>query len=408
MTYPTLDDIPDLTAQQMAGAAQLALVSRPDPVTGTDFAAEYSGVDLNTAFNTLFRFTAREGAIYDFLSTSFVDPIRLTVYDRFGNAVAVNDEADDPAGVVRQGTTYSADQISDWQAPYAGEFYVDASWHQGSFLKTYSLEIFEDVDTAIAPGIVRVITSNGFVGEVGGAGTIFGTNGFQHIKLAQGDLAFDPSFSRGGDVIEFSGAASEYTIVRSGSSAVLKGDSSTYTIPVGLAGTALKFADGVRTLVYDEDDKMMKIGNQLFDTAAFAINSNSEGNVLPGGANPAATARVFMEEDARVSLGGDFLVIGTTGEERVTYLSGDLVLDPSFNRGGDTLVLGEAAGEFQVRRVGSSVLLTGDDGTVTIPVGTAGMTLDFGGDERVLLFDQASQTVRLDGQIIDANGVVLG
>jgi hypothetical protein len=33
-------------------------------------------------------------------------------------------------------------------APYSGTYYVDASWNQGSFYKYYSLNIYEDKDTA--------------------------------------------------------------------------------------------------------------------------------------------------------------------------------------------------------------------------------------------------------------------
>lgn len=406
MDYATRDDLPDLTASEMANAGVLILVPHPDPVTGYDAAADTSGVDFNTSFPSLFKFSGKEGATYDFTSMSFVDPDLLTIYDEFGNAIIANEEADDPAGIVRQDGTYMADVISNWQAPYTGDYYVQASWHQGSFLKIYSLDIFEDSDTAVPPGKIRVMTSDGFAGEVGGIGMIFGTNGFQHITLGSGELAFDPSFNRGGDIIELAGDASDYTIAQSGASAVLTGNSSAYTIPVGATGTFILFDDGPRRLWFDLEDDSMKIGNQSFDENTITIIADASDGPLPTGANPSAIGRIFMEEEAAATLGGNFQVFGSASEEHVVYSHGDLALDPSFNKGGDLLSMPDQAQAYSARTSGSSLVLSGADGDVTSPFGSAGMTIDFDGDERLLIFTGGQ--VMLGNQAIDANGTVLG
>ena len=96
-----------------------------------------------------------------------------------------------------------------------------------------------------------------------------------------------------------------------------------------------------------------------------------------------------------VTVGGSSVeVIGTpSGGEIITVVSGNVTFDPSFNQGGDTIVLPGAASDYTAYRVGAEVVITRDDGAVSIrvPVGTAGIEIQFdGNDSRTLSFDTST------------------
>lgn len=102
-----------------------------------------------------------------------------------------------------------------------------------------------------------------------------------------------------------------------------------------------------------------------------------------------------------VDVGGDVTVIGTTsGGEVITVLRGRIVLDPSFNAGGDMVRLPDDARYFTIRRSGSTVIIEGLDVSVTIPVGATGLQVSFKDVTRTLLFDVASSVVRLGDQTV--------
>lgn len=104
-------------------------------------------------------------------------------------------------------------------------------------------------------------------------------------------------------------------------------------------------------------------------------------------------------EDADV--GGDITVFGTgAGGEVITVLRGNIVLDPSFNLGGDTIRLPDDAAFFTVVLAGSTVIIAGTNLSVTIPVGPVGLQVGFNDVSRTLLFDTASSTVKLGSQIV--------
>lgn len=113
-------------------------------------------------------------------------------------------------------------------------------------------------------------------------------------------------------------------------------------------------------------------------------------------------ARVILTQPGEdVDVGGDVSVIGTpSGGEVITILRGTVVLDPSFNGGGDTVRLPDDAGFYTVRLLGSSAILTGLGVTVSIPVGSAGLQLSFNDGSRTLGFDAASASVKLGDQAI--------
>ena len=113
-------------------------------------------------------------------------------------------------------------------------------------------------------------------------------------------------------------------------------------------------------------------------------------------------ARVTLTQPGEdVDVGGDMTVIGTrTAGEVITALRGTIILDPSFNAGGDTVRLPDDAAYFTVRMVGSSAILTGLGLSITIPVGEAGIELRFNDVTRTLLFDTASSSVKLGDQTV--------
>ncbi len=248
--------------------------------------------------------------------------------------------------------------------------------------------------------------SNGMVDHVGGSGTITGTNGFQDVTLLDqpGSIVFGGSFNRGGDIIRFPLDAGAYTIALSGSVVELTDGTTSYSIPIGTNGTDLVFADGVRELVYDDVANLPKIGGQSFGGTPAPITAPTDHSPLPTGADPEAAGRLFLTGGAVVSLMGNHDVYGTQGVEDIYYLGGDMNLGASFNRGGDTLYLPLARSAYDADLSGSVVILTSLQGEITIPIGTAGMTLNFLGTELVLRLDTTSGNVLLGNEIIASTG----
>lgn len=267
----------------------------------------------------------------------------------------------------------------------------------------------------------RMFAGDGFKGAAGGTGFVYGSNSFQDVSFngEAGSVEFDASFNKGGDIIRLPGNAGTYTIKLVGSAAVLNDGDTTYTIPVGTLGTALVFGDGVRKLVYDATSQTVKIGSQAVGSVAGIITAPTDGMPLPTGANANALASTFLEKNADVTLGGDQKVFGTSGGEKLHYLYGDITLDPSFNKGGDTLYLNNIASTHKAYLEGSTLVLIAAGGDIRIPVGTSGMGLDFNGSSYALRYDAVSgkvmvgefaitATTRVNAQTLDSLGASAG
>lgn len=118
-------------------------------------------------------------------------------------------------------------------------------------------------------------------------------------------------------------------------------------------------------------------------------------------------ARIILNpgETGDVGSSTTYDVFGSTGAEKV-FVDGDAVVafDPSFNGGGDTLVIDGLAADYSAHVEGSNIVLTNDDGAeITIPVGSAGITLVFNGeDERELVVGAGGLT--LGDQVIPTTG----
>jgi Ca2+-binding RTX toxin-like protein len=242
----------------------------------------------------------------------------------------------------------------------------------------------------------RLITVDGYVGAVGGRGDVFGSNGFQDISImaGSGKVTLDGSFGRGGDIVRIPGNAADFTVAMAGSSAIVASGATEISIPVGLTGTSLVFDDGVRKLVFDLATQHVKIGSQEITGVSAPIVAATDNSPLPaGGEHANATARLVLATGSDTSVAGKVNVFGTNGAEIVRVLDGVVALDGSFARGGDTLVLPDAANNYEAYISGSFLMLLSGDDRVAVPIGTAGTALDFAGDPRILVFQDGNVLV---------------
>ncbi len=255
----------------------------------------------------------------------------------------------------------------------------------------------------LTPANFRLVVETGFAGMISGSGRVFGTTGFQDIRLGTriGNIAFDASFNAGGDVIRLPGNADRWFIERTGSSARLFSEAVAVIIPIGTVGTALLFADGVRTLVYRQGS--FKIGSQSFTDAPSNITAPSETiNNLKLEIVSEAQGRLILSEGATVSIGGQVQVMGTnSGREVVEFLGGTLTLDPSFNRGGDVIDLPGSSGLWSASRFGSIMRFSKGVDTISIPMGVMGTDIAFDNVTRALIYDGGQ--FKIGAQIIEGN-----
>jgi hypothetical protein len=103
------------------------------------------------------------------------------------------------------------------------------------------------------------------------------------------------------------------------------------------------------------------------------------------------------------TIGGTVRVFGSSDVDVITLadVAGKITFDGSFNRGGDFIVLPNTAKTYSIARSGSSITLSDADSTITIPVGTKGVTLQFADGEALLKYDGQ---VLLGSQVISTTG----
>lgn len=276
-----------------------------------------------------------------------------------------------------------------------------ADGHGGTAVQTVTVQIGASPGAAVG---LRLVAWTGFAGGIAGSGTVFGTNSFQDITILDrpSTINLDGSFSRGGDIVRLSGKADAYSIILAGSNAVLTDGDTIVAIPIGAAGMPIVFDDGARTLIYDASIASARIGDQRVSSTARHIDAPADGSVLPTGVDPAAVARVVLTSDKLAIFDGDGDIFGTNGVNNVELLCGNVVLDGSFARGGDSLFLSGAARDYVAYLAGSSLVLSSGGTKVAVPIGTAGMSIDFDGDTRVLRYDAGVMKVKLGNDVITA------
>ncbi|MEH6792320.1 beta strand repeat-containing protein [Parasphingorhabdus sp.] len=230
---------------------------------------------------------------------------------------------------------------------------------------------------------------------------VSGSNGADTVAIERGvEVVLDGSFNRGNDVINFTGLATSYSIVRLGSSSVKVTDAqgTSVTIPVGSVGATLQFADASRELVGSSSG--ITLGNQSVTSATAPVAAgsgvvapfapNDDIGTLPG-ADSSSSNIMVLSQGATVVFGEETdptIVRGSNGADSITIAEGTVViLDGSFNRGNDTLTFEGLAEDYVITKSGSSaVVITDAAGTsVTIPVGVNGMTVNFADDSRQLV-----------------------
>jgi len=339
-----------------------------------------------------------------------------------GTPVILKINASDPDG---DALSFSANGFSDGvvsggtggvfiYTPHAGfigrdDFAVTVTdGNGGSAVMTVTV----DVDEA-GPGgasnsapTMALIGMDGFAGAIGGNGKVFGSNGFQSITLQdQPDtLNFDASFNGGGDIIKFPNDAALYSIELEGSSVIIRDNDSSYSIPIGPVGLALQFADGIRTLGFDEAAQAVKVGSQTVSGSPVAILAGTDGSNAPTGEDPDAVASITQTAGSEVTVGGNYSVFGTSdGDEIVHYLRGDIDLDSSFNRGGDELDLPGQLSDYSAYIDGSDLIIVSDLGKISIPLGLEGVTLNVDGGEHQVTINADTQGVFVGDQEIVSN-----
>ena len=250
----------------------------------------------------------------------------------------------------------------------------------------------------------RFITGAGYAGTIGGNITVFGTSDRQIISVADvaGTVTFDPSFNKGGDTIVLAKSAAAYTINQSGSTVVLSDGDSRIVIPLGIVASTIQFSDGDRTLLFSGG---VKIGSQVVTaTAATVTAEGTAKSTLAADAAAQAARLVLNGESAWV--GGNATVYGSAGVENVSIVgAGKITFDPSFNRGGDTISLAKAAQNYSAQRVGSLIVLQDGTTTLNIPVGTVGLTAEFRGDNRKVMF--ANGEFKIGSEVVSTSGTAL-
>lgn len=249
--------------------------------------------------------------------------------------------------------------------------------------------------------LARAFTVNtvpGWVGSIGGNGSVLGSNGFEDITVLFGQIALDGSFNRGGDIIRVPGNADSYLIGRtSASNAYIETGTTRVAIPIGSTGMGIVFDDGPRKLSYTGG--AYRIGSQSFTADPVRITAPADGSVLPTGANPAAQAVVSLISTGLsggaapdLTISGRARIAGTNSVDviRIGSAGGDLVFDGSFNRGGDIIILNHAAGDYSAARFNAStIVITSGTEKLIIPMGTIGLTLRFSDGDRTLVYKNA-------------------
>ncbi|MBZ6377226.1 hypothetical protein B5C34_05990 [Pacificimonas flava] len=259
-----------------------------------------------------------------------------------------------------------------------------------------------------------LVAPDGWRGEVGGTGTIFGTGAQEAVTILSGsDISLDSSFNRGGDEIFFERDAAEFSVRRSGSTVIFSAEGFEVIVPVGLENTFVSFdGSGTYTLSYDPLHGEILLGGQVVTQAGSALGNGDLEEELVA-ASHSGTARLNLSDGAIVHVRGQYDIFGTGGEQ-VVEVSGSyqINLDPSFNRGGDVLLLNEEFTSIGFRRDGSTVTFEHSSGQqVRAPVGTAGLDVVFLGDQAVLRYDTELGDFYFGDRIFDtlpANGDVVG
>ena len=265
-----------------------------------------------------------------------------------------------------------------------------------------------------SPSDWRMLMVDDTLVGVGGAGEVFGTSETQFVLVLEvsGTVSLDNSFNQGGDFLVFGSDAADWDIALSGSNAILSNEITYVQVPVGPSGMIVQFEDGQRILRYDPGIQEVLIGDQIVDAdftivtgAAETTDAEPQFDVSPN-----SVGRVLMNEEGQIYLLGFFDIFGTQQRETIFLLNGEFDLDPSFNQGGDTIVVPFNIDTFEVSRTGTVVTLENDSLLIEIPAGPGVTEFSFGDIDEVPLFIDTSQGAVLFGtqEVTDTPMILMG
>ncbi|MEE4348913.1 MAG: Ig-like domain-containing protein [Pacificimonas sp.] len=246
-----------------------------------------------------------------------------------------------------------------------------------------------------APAGSRLVVGRDETAGIGGATfEIIGTRGgSEWVRIgAAGEYSFDASFNAGGDRIYLDRAFSDLTTQLDGSRMVLFADDGfKAAIPLGPQPITLVFSDTIQTLRFDT-----QAGQPVFEGDIAIIDPlpavpTGDPPTIPGSGG----SRLNLGAGESVDIGPGFLQVagrGLTGETVAIGEGTTARFDASFNRGGDTLVLGGDRTSFEIVLLGSTATIYDNATTaIALPIGAAVPTLlQFDDGLYEILFDLAS------------------
>jgi len=176
------------------------------------------------------------------------------------------------------------------------------------------------------------LTSGEITNPLGGANAtdnIFGTNSNETVNInGNSKIVFDPSFSRGGDIINVAGNAALYTAKLSGSNIVLTAvNGANIVVPFGTVGATINFTDAARTLYFDTALSTLILGSQTVTAAGVAVTAGS--NPGGGGGTGSIISLTVAQDDLSGTANSDTfrarVVQNANGEQTNTLGTGDLI-----------------------------------------------------------------------------------
>jgi hypothetical protein len=144
----------------------------------------------------------------------------------------------------------------------------------------------------------------------------------------------------------------------------------------------------------------VKLGAQIVQIDAALISAPAEIVTLPAGTNANARGEMIMQDDGSAFVNGKFSIVGTNSAQELHFRGGNAELDPSFNKGGDTVFFNKSAAEFKAFLSGTSITLVSGNDKLVIPMGPEGIMLNFNGDELFARLDIDTNEIKIGDKVV--------